>query len=144
MNSSEFISSLSSRGVRFAPATDSRQLELTSATLRARRMIILPSQLSDFYRHAGGANLNNAYIFGPTESVYHRSFIVPDLITVNMDISRLGLTPGITIFGRNDLFWFGYDAFGVFYMLDNLTLRPLRRYDNAQRAITDCLIIGKI
>ena len=66
------------------------------------------------------------------------------ILKVNDDIAPLGKTVGKTIFGRNDLFWFAFDAFGTFYMLDNLTLTPLRRYDDAYRAITDCLISGKI
>ena len=66
------------------------------------------------------------------------------LLKINDDISVLGKTVGKTIFGRNDLFWFAFDAFGTFYMLDNLNLTPLRRYDDPYRAMTDCLISGKI
>ena len=144
MTCPEFLSALSSRHIRTAPATDGRQIELTNAALRGRRFALLPHSLIEFYAYAGGANLNNAYIFGPTETSYHRSFVVPDIVTVNNDMGPLGLASGMTIFGRNDLFWFAYDAFGVFYMLDNLTLRPLRRYEDIQRAIMDCLIAGKI
>jgi hypothetical protein len=51
---------------------------------------------------------------------------------------------GKTVFGRNDLFWFAFDAMGNCFMLDNLTLSQLRKYDNPYRAMLDCLIVGKI
>jgi hypothetical protein len=48
------------------------------------------------------------------------------------------------VFGRNDLFWFAFDAFGTCFMLDNTALRPLRKYDDPWRALTDCMIVGKM
>jgi hypothetical protein len=51
---------------------------------------------------------------------------------------------GKTVFGRNDLFWFAFDTMGTCYMLDNLTLSILRKYDDPHRAIIDCLVVGKI
>ena len=68
---------------------------------------------------------------------------VPSILEINRDISGVPGTVGKTIFGRNDLFWFAFDAFGTCYMLDNLSLRVLRKYDDSYRAMTDCLIAGK-
>ena len=66
------------------------------------------------------------------------------IIKVNNDVGPLGKTAGKTIFGRNDLFWFAYDAFGICYMLDNLTLKAIRKYDDPFKALNDCLIAGKL
>ena len=43
-----------------------------------------------------------------------------------------------------DLFWFAFDAFGNCFMLDNTNLNCLRQYDDAYRAMTDCLVAGKL
>ena len=61
-----------------------------------------------------------------------------------MNLSNIATIRGKTVFGRNDLFWFAFDAFGTCYMLDNLNLRVLKKYDDPYRAMLDCLIVGKI
>lgn len=88
--------------------------------------------------------MDTGYIFGPTEVPRPSRYPVPSIIQVNDDISSLRKTVGMTVFGRNDLFWFAFDAFGNCYMLDNLTLKPIRKYDDPYRALMDCLIAGKV
>ena len=105
---------------------------------------MLPNVLCELYETAGSICLDTGYIFGPNEILREKTYPIPSILKVNDDISILGKTVGKTIFGRNDLFWFAFDAFGTFYMLDNLNLTPLRRYDDPFRAMTDCLISGKI
>ena len=104
---------------------------------------MLPRAMIDLYAITGSLNLDTGYIFGPIEIMRNGVFPIPDILTINNDIAPLGKTSGMTIFGRNDLFWFAFNAFGQFFMLDNLTLKPLRKYDDPYRAMIDCLIAGK-
>ena len=144
MTCSEFLSAIQSRGAKiYAPAHQS-QILLLNGALQQRRYAMLPQSINELYSMVGAINLDTGYIFGPNEIMRDTTYPIPSILKVNDDIAPLGKTVGTTIFGRNDLFWFAFDAFGTFYMLDNLTLTPLRRYDDAYRAITDCLISGKI
>ena len=83
-------------------------------------------------------------IFGPLECARGTRFPIPSIVEINLDMAGNDVLRGKTIFGRNDLFWFAFDAFGTFYMLDNLNLRILRKYDDPYRAMSDCLIAGKV
>lgn len=144
MTCSEFLSEMKSRGATvFAPAQQP-QILLLNGALQQRRYAMLPNILCELYAMAGAICLDTGYIFGPNEIMRKKTYPIPSMLKINDDISVLGKTIGKTIFGRNDLFWFAFDAFGTFYMLDNLNLTPLRRYDDPYRAITDCLISGKI
>ncbi|MBR2412630.1 MAG: hypothetical protein IKB10_03125 [Alphaproteobacteria bacterium] len=143
MTVNEFISVITQRGAQTtAPATE-QQITLLNATLRQNRFAMLPRAMIDLYAITGSLNLDTGYIFGPIEIMRNGVFPIPDILTINNDIAPLGKTSGMTIFGRNDLFWFAFNAFGQFFMLDNLTLKPLRKYDDPYRAMIDCLIAGK-
>ena len=144
MTSQEFLSAIKSRGARFSDAISSQQITLTNASLRQNRIAMLPKALIEIYAVTGTINLDTAYIFGPTEIERFGTFPIPDILSINNGITKYTKLNGMTIFGRNDLFWFAFDAFGTFYMLDNLNLKPLRKYDDPYRAMTDCLIAGKI
>lgn len=144
MTKDEFLSTMKSRGAIFAPAATMNQITFCNASLQQRRHAIIPQPLIDLYTHSGAINLGNGYIFGPNEITRFELYPIPSILTINADIAPLGKTVGKTIFGRNDLFYFAFDAFGIFYLLDNITLNPLRKYDDAYRAISDCLIAGKI
>ena len=144
MTASEFISAIKSRGaITFAPITQN-QIALTSTALQQRRRAMLPAFLNEIYSITGAINLGNGYIFGPNEIPQGIRYPVPTILQINDDMSSIPQIMGKTIFGRNDLFWFAFDAFGICYMLDNLTLTPLRKYDDPFRAMLDCLIVGKI
>ena len=144
MTIEEFLSAIKSRGAIFAPAATTNQITFTNTTLQQRRHAMIPQTLIDLYTHTGCINLGNGYIFGPNEIARSELYPIPNILQINTDIAPLGKTVGKTIFGRNDLFYFAFDAFGAFYLLDNITLNPLRKYDDAYRAISDCLIAGKI
>lgn len=144
MTCSEFLSTIQSRGAKIYAPAHQNQILLLNGALQQRRYAILPQSIKDLYTLIGAINLDTGYIFGPNEILRDKTYPIPSILKVNDDISILGKTVGKTIFGRNDLFWFAFDAFGTFYMLDNLNLTPLRRYDNMYNAITDCLISGKI
>lgn len=143
MTRDEFLSVMKSRGAFIAPPATITQITHTNSALQHIRAAILPAFMTDFFATAGGASLDSGYIFGPNEFENGPRTPVPDIVSINRELSGLPGTVGKTIFGRNDLFWFAFDAFGTCYMLDNLTLRPLRKYDNPYRAMTDCLIAGK-
>ena len=143
MTVNEFISAITQRGAQTtAPATE-QQITLLNAALRQNRFAMLPRAMIDLYAITGSLNLDTGYIFGPIEIMRNGVFPIPDILTINNDIAPLGKTSGMTIFGRNDLFWFAFNVFGQFFMLDNLTLKPLRKYDDPYRAMIDCLIAGK-
>lgn len=143
MTRDEFLSAIKSRGAFIAPPATTTQIMHTNSALQHIRAAILPMFMIEFYAATSGISLDSGYIFGPNEYENGPRTPVPDIVSVNREISGLPNTMGKTIFGRNDLFWFAFDTFGTCYMLDNLTLRVLRRYDNPYRAMTDCLIAGK-
>ncbi len=144
MTYDEFLSTMKSRGAEFTPPATTNQITFANTSLQQRRHAMIPQTLIELYTHTGGINLNGAYIFGPNEIARNELYPIPSILQINADIAPLGKTIGKTIFGRNDLFYFAFDAFGVFYLLDNITLNPLRKYDDIYRAISDCLIAGKL
>ncbi|MDR2412627.1 MAG: hypothetical protein LBD50_00245 [Rickettsiales bacterium] len=140
----EFLASMKSSGAIFAPANDERAIITASNSLQAMRAAILPLFMIELYKTAGGIMLGDAYVFGPKEINVAQKFPVPSIVRINHEISAISQMRGKTVFGRNDLFWFAFDAFGTCFMLDNLTLNSMRRYDDPWKALTDCLIIGKM
>lgn len=140
----DFLTTIRTRGAIFTHPVPTQQLSLTNAALQRGRYAMLPDFLIQLYTNTGGINMGAGYIFGPTEVIYTPPFVIPSIIKVNNDVGPLGKTAGKTIFGRNDLFWFAYDAFGTCYMLDNLTLKPVKKYSDPYKAISDCLIGGKL
>lgn len=143
MTALEFLSSLKSRGAVIYPPASKRDIELANNALQSRRCAMFPAIFSDLYMHASAINLGNGYIFPPIEVARGVHFPIPSIVDVNINLPNIPTIRGKTIFGRNDLFWFAFDAFGTFYMLENLNLRILRKYDDPYRAMLDCLIAGK-
>ena len=143
MTTPEFLSSLKSRGATIYSPASKHDIELASNALQSRRCAMLPGIFLDLYNHASAITLGNGYIFPPIEVSRGINFPIPSIVDINMNLVSSQALRGKTIFGRNDLFWFAFDVFGNFYMLDNLTLRVLRKYDDPYRAISDCLIAGK-
>ena len=143
MNTNEFLSSLKSRGAVIYPAASKRDIELANNALQSRRCAMFPTAFIDLYNRASAINLGNGYIFPPVEIARGARFPIPSIVDININLPSNQNIRGKTIFGRNDLFWFAFDAFGTFYMLDNLALRILRKYDDPYRAMFDCIIAGK-
>lgn len=143
MNTNEFLSLIKSRGATVYPAATKRDTELANNALQSHRCAMLPGIFLDLYNFTSAINLGNGYIFGPVDVARGLSAPIPSIVDINIHLTSTPEIRGKTIFGRNDLFWFAFDAFGVFYMLDNLNLRVLRKYDDPYRAMTDCLIAGK-
>lgn len=144
MTREEFLSVVRGRNMELAPASTPHNIAMTNTLLQGMRAAMLPNQIQEFYSATGGIINGTGYIFGPAEINRGTIHPVPSIVTINQDMSNIPALQGKTIFGRNDLFFFAFDAFGVFYMLDNLTLRPLRKYDDMYRAMTDCLAAGKL
>ncbi len=132
------------RGAEIAPAAPRQNIATTNALLQGMRAAMMPITMTEFYAVVGGITNGSGYIFGPEEVQRNNIYPVPSIISINRDMSHIPAMHGKTIFGRNDLFFFAFDAFGTAYMLDNLTLRPLRKYDDIFRAMTDCLAAGKL
>ena len=139
-----FLTSMKSNGAIFAAAADDRAITLAATVLQQMRAAVLPAFMIELYKKTGGIILGDAYIFGPLENKAGGKFPIPPITQINMEISGIQKMRGFTVFGRNDLFWFAFDAFGTCFMLDNLTLRPMRKYEDPMRALTDCLIVGKL
>lgn len=144
MKKEEFLSLIKSRGATiFAPGalTD---ISIANTNLQNMRAAMLPSFLQDFYTSCFGISLGSACVFGPKEIERGTKYPLPDIVKINKDMVGNKKLFGKTIFGRNDLFWFVFDTSGTCFMLDNLTLSVLRKYDDPYRAMIDCLIVGKI
>lgn len=144
MNPEEFITLIKSRDATVFAPQDANAITIANATLQEIRAAMLPTFLIDFYRFAFGATLGSACIFGPTEINRGIKYPLPSITDINKDICMNKNLYGKTVFGRNDLFWFATDTFGKCFMLDNVNLSTLRKYDDVYRAMMDCLIIGKI
>jgi len=144
MTHDEFLSSMKSKGATFAPASMQPEITLANSALQAMRAAMLPQFMMELYSTAGAINLGAGYIFGPTEWSAGKQYPVPNIVQINKEIESVLQMRGKTVFGRNDLFWFAFDAFGKCCMLDNINLRVLRQYDDPYRAMTDCLVAGKI
>ena len=143
MTCDEFLSLISARGAILAPPVSESDIAQTNSNLQHMRAAILPMFMIDLYHHTGGIMLDTGYIFGPHEIENGARTPVPGILDINRDMSVIPGMVGKTIFGRNDLFYFAFDAFGTCYMMDNLSLRILRKYDDAHKAMIDCLIAGK-
>lgn len=144
MTRDEFLSAIKERGAHFAPAASTRDISLANSSLQQMRCAMLPKIMMDLFSITGGINLGTGYIFGPTDITNGIQYPTPSIVRINQDFSHLTQMRGKTIFGRNDLFFFAFDTFGTCFMLDNLNLTPMRKYDDAMRALSDCLIAGKL
>jgi hypothetical protein len=144
MTREEFISQMKNAGAIFAPAVSDRSLELVQGALQQMRAAVMPSAMIEFYREAaGGIILGDAHIFGP-EDFSRGAYSVPSIVKTNRELAIIPALRGKTVFGRNGLFWFSFDAFGNFQMLDLLSAAPLRKYTDCYKVMTDCLIVGRI
>lgn len=145
MTNTEFLSLIKSRGAKILPVGDKNTINVVNTNLQKSKIIILPAFLTDLYNnYCFGITLGSSYIFGPQTTNRGIKYPIPSILEVNKDFAGHTNLFGKLIFGRNDLFLFASDAFGNCYMLDNLTLSVLRKYDDPYRAMLDCLIIGKI
>lgn len=144
MTTNEFISLIQSRGAIITPSGDTGAINRTNTILKDLQVAMLPSFLIDLYYNSFGITFGSACIFGPTEIERGIKYPLPSIVNINKEMVGNKNLFGKTIFGRNDLFWFASDAFGNCFMLNNLNLSVLRKYDDPYRAMLDCLIVGKI
>ncbi len=144
MTQDDFLSRIQSRGARLAPPADAQSITIANTALQNMRAAMMPMAIMELYGKTCAINMGGGYIFGPNEIGRGKEYPIPSIVQINNDISNIQSARGKTIFGRNDLFWFAFDSFGTFYMLDNLTLRPLRKYDDPYSAMYDCLAGGRI
>ncbi len=144
MTCDEFLSTMKSRGAIVSPPAAHAAVVLANTALQNMRAAMLPKFMIDLYAMTGAMNMGSGYIFGVTEIARGTKYPIPDIISVNRALTGIRRMRGLTLFGRNDLFWFAFDSFGTCAMLDNLNLAVLRKYDDAYRAMADCLIAGKI
>lgn len=144
MNKNEFLSLMKNRGAKFFASGDLANINITNTSLQNMRSAMLPAFLQDLYTNCFGITLGAACIFGPEEIKRGTKYPLPSIVQINQDMIGNKNLFGKTVFGYNDLFWFAFDAFGNCFMLDNLTLSVLRKYDDPYRAMLDCLIVGKI
>lgn len=144
MTSSEFISLIKQRGAKIYPKSTDISLTMLNTNLQQLKICMTPNFLTDLYQQTSGITFSSACIFGPTEIDRGIKYPLPSILDINKEMIGNKNLYGKIIFGKNDLFWFAADALGTCYMLDNLTLSVLRKYDDPCRAMLDCLIVGKI
>ena len=144
MTQQELFDTLKNRGAFFAPPCHPGQIKLLNINLQNQHSAILPTFMSELYQNCGAIWMGTGYIFGPNEFSYNGHHPIPSILDINKDLTNLKALHGKTIFGRNDLFWFAFDALGECTILDNLNLNVLRKYSDPYRAIYECLIGGKI
>lgn len=144
MTTDEFLSGIKTKGaLAWGPSTP-RAIEYANASLQRRKCAMLPNFIIDLYAKTAGINMGTGYIFGPTELPNGNNLPIPSIIKINEEIQNLPAFKNKTLFGRNDLFWFAFDSFGVCYMHSNITGAVLKKYDDGYRALYDCLMGGKI
>ena len=144
MTATEFLSLIKSRGATVFPANPAANLTLVNTNLQNMRAAMLQPFMLALYKVCSGITLGSACIFGLSEINRGIKYPLPGIEKINNDMAGNKNLFGKTVFGRNDLFWFAFDVNGTCFMLDNLTLSVLKKYDDPYRAMLDCLIIGKI
>ena len=144
MDTTEFLTTLKSKGALVWGPSSIRAIEYANSILQQRKCAMLPNFFIDLYTKTAGINLGTGYIFGPTELPNGVNFPIPSIIEINEEIRNIPTLQNKTLFARNDLFWFAFDAFGKCYMLNNLNGAVLREYDDPYRALNDCLMGGKL
>lgn len=144
MELNEFLSLMQKHGAHFYAPVPATEIPLVNSALQNMRCAILPHPIINLYQHCGAISMGCGYIYGPIDTPRGTKYPIPGLVSINADLTGISKLRGLTIFGRNDLFWFAFDSFGKFSMLDNITLDILRQYDDAYHAMSDCLVAGKI
>ena len=144
MTKEEFLTTVKSKGAYVWGPASTRVIEYANSHLQQKKCAMLPNFIIDLYTTTAGINLGSGYIFGPTELPNGINFPIPSITQINDEILDIPAIQHKTVFARNDLFWFAFDAFGTCYMLSNVNGSILRKYDDPYRALYDCLISGKI
>lgn len=144
MNQNDFLSSMKSKGAFIWGPSNARAIEYANSTLQQNKCAMLPNFIISLYMQTAGINMGSGYIFGPTELPNGINFPIPSIIEINNKLRGIQAMQNKTLFGRNDLFWFAFDAFGTCYMLNNTNGTILRKYDDPYRALYDCLTGGKL
>ncbi|MBP9999239.1 MAG: SMI1/KNR4 family protein [Proteobacteria bacterium] len=144
MNLDEFLSSIKNKGALIWGPSNTRTIEFANSNLQQKKCAMLPNQIISLYMQTAGINLGTGYMFGPSELPNGANFPIPSIVQINEEIRNIPTLKNKTVFARNDLFWFAFDSFGTYYMLNNINGNTLRTYDNAYRALYDCLMGGKL
>ena len=144
MNLSEFLTTIKSKGAFIWGPSNTRAIEYANSSLQQKKCAMLPNFMISLYTQTAGINMGSGYVFGPSELPNGKNFPIPSIIEINKEIRNIPALKNKTLFARNDLFWFAFDAFGNTFMLSNTTGKPLRQYDNPYRALYDCLMGGKL
>lgn len=140
----EFLTVAKSHGAEFAKPATRNEMCFANTNLQNLKIAMLPNFMLSLYEKTGGINLGTGYIFGPNEITSLR-YPTPSIFEINKNISEFKQRlQNKTIFGKNDLFWFAFDAFGTCFMLDNVSLIPLKKYEDGYKALLDCLLGGKL
>ena len=144
MNTTEFLTTIRTKGAFIWGPSNTRAIEYANSSLQQRKCAIFPNFMINLYTKTAGINLGNGYIFGPTELPNGKNFPIPSIIEINDSLHHIAAFHNKTVFARNDLFLFAFDAFGICYMLSNTNGAVLRKYDDPYRALYDCLMGGKL
>ena len=144
MDINEFLTTIKDKGALTWGPSNTRAIEHANSTLQTKKCAMLPNFIIELYTKTAGINLGSGYIFGPTELPNGKNFPIPSITKINDEIRNIPALKNKTVFGRNDLFWFAFDAFGICYTLNNINGMALRKYDDPYRALYDCLMGGKI
>lgn len=144
MTLQEFITTIKSKGALIWGPSNTRAIEFANSNLQQKKCAMIPNQIISLYMQTAGINLGSGYMFGLTELPNGVNFPIPDIVHINQDLQNIPSLKNKTVFARNDLFWFAFDAFGTYYMLNNINGNVLRKYDDAYRALYDCLMGGKL
>lgn len=139
---------MKSAGAIMLPMALETEIGTTQTALQQLRAATIPMAFIDFYKNgAGGIILGDAEIFGLAEfrrETAQTTYFIPSILQIGRDFSGFPQMRGKTLFGRNGLFWFAFDAFGSCFMLSNVNLAPMRKYDDIYKAMSDCLAVGKV
>lgn len=144
MTQQEFLDLIKKHDAIIAPAPNTDKIGIININLQQIHAALVPPFLQNLYLACGGIRIGRGYIFGPTEIKSGIQYPIPSILQINQELTNIAQMRGKTLFGRNDLFWFVFDAFGKCAMLDNIGLKTLRQYDDPYRAMLDCLVGGKL
>jgi hypothetical protein len=123
-----------------APLSDSALLQ-TQGALQAMRKMVLSAPVIEIYKSVGGILLGDSELL-PINKMARLGYTPKTLIEFNQDLENVSLLGGRTVFARNAFFWLVSDIDGSIAMIEIYTQKTVKKYDDAARAVVDCLTLG--
>ncbi len=144
----EFLKILESKKniINLNSGANERDIEFAQANLMQIKCSMLSPDLVKFYKRFNGLSCQDSVIYGLKQiENLRRGYFIPSILDVNKDMMTFSnVLKGKTIIAKNSLFWFAVSLDGFVWMLDLMTLTPVKKYTSIYQAFYDCILVGEI